>query len=275
MASRAKRKQQLRGGRADRLSPADFDQTQLLRGTAHELEHTGDWPTAQESAMDRLAEDPRYYEKLARLEALPNRARPRVYDTRGAAAAMRERFVDRPVGTETAFGFDWPPAMQHVGASIAVAYASDKWQPKGKDGRRLLELYKHLAESENRIFCVPGIVGAEGDHDVDWPTFGPVVDFSAVPMPEHFAVLGLFKEANVRLYTGGTATRPTFGSGQDDGVVTLTVGHGMLGGSLLRWSELGGGRADEPFLFVYTASGGVHFIIVGAELDVQADGIVG
>ena len=79
----------------------------------------------------------------------------------------------------------------------------------------------------------------------------------------------------MRLYTGGTNARPCFGKGQDDGVVTLTVGHGMLGGSLLRWSKLGDGRHDEPFLFVYTATGGVNFIIVGEQLSVHADGIIG
>jgi len=276
VASRAKRKQRIRGGRADRFAPSDFDEAQLRRGTAHELEHTSTWSTAQEIAMDHLVEDPRYYEKLQAVEAQPNRARRRVYDTSEEAAAMRARFVDRPVQTETEFAFDWPPMLQHIGTSLAVAYASDKWQPKDRNGRRKLELYKHLAESKNRIFCVPDIVGCDDDPNADWPTYGPVVDFSGVPLPKHFAVLGLFKEANVQLYTGGTPQRPTMGpASSDEGVVTMTVGHGMLGGSLLRWSKLDGGRKDQPFLFVYTASGGVHFIIVGEKLAVHADGITG
>ena len=273
MASRAKRKQRLRGGLADHLQPADFDQAQLTRGTAVELEHTSDWDVAQEIAMDHLHEDPRYYEKLARMEATPNRRR--VYDAEQAAIDMRERFVDRPVRTQTDFPFDWPAQMQHIGSSLAVAYASDKWQPEDKNGKRKLELYKHLAESENQIFCVPDIVGCEGDPDEDWPTVGPVVDFSSVPLPQHFAVLGLFKEANVRLFTNGTDEAPGFGQDEDDGVVTLTVGHGMLGGSLIRWSKTRKGRADQPFLFVYNASGGVHFIIIGKKLAVHADGIIG
>ena len=65
------------------------------------------------------------------------------------------------------------------------------------------------------------------------------------------------------------------GADEDDGVVTLTVRHGMLGGGQMLWSKNENGASDEPFLFVYTEQDGVMFIIVGENLDIEKDGIVG
>lgn len=58
----------LPGGKADQRGPEDFDPHELARGTEHELEHTKDRKLAQEIAMDHLAEDPRYYRKLQKVE---------------------------------------------------------------------------------------------------------------------------------------------------------------------------------------------------------------
>ena len=59
---------QLPGGRADRKTPHDFDAVALAEGTEHELEHTKDRNLAREIAMDHLAEDPKYYDKLRAIE---------------------------------------------------------------------------------------------------------------------------------------------------------------------------------------------------------------
>jgi len=58
----------LSGGLADEMEPEDFEPVALRKGTLHEMEHTRDAAVAQEIAMDHLAEDPRYYEKLERME---------------------------------------------------------------------------------------------------------------------------------------------------------------------------------------------------------------
>jgi hypothetical protein len=58
----------LSGGTADFRSEADFDPTQLQKGIEHELEHTTEQSLAKEIAMDHLAEDPLYYEKLENIE---------------------------------------------------------------------------------------------------------------------------------------------------------------------------------------------------------------
>lgn len=59
--------EQLPGGRAAGMQPAQFDPAQLYRGMRVELEHTTHPYIAAEIAMDHLAEDPHYYIKLARV----------------------------------------------------------------------------------------------------------------------------------------------------------------------------------------------------------------
>lgn len=55
----------IKGGLADKKNPQDFDQQTLMQGIHIELEHTGDIMIAMEIAMDHLAEDLDYYDKLA------------------------------------------------------------------------------------------------------------------------------------------------------------------------------------------------------------------
>ena len=56
------------GGLADEMSPEDFDPKALSKGTKVETEHTSDRQIAEEIAMDHLEEDPKYYEKLEKME---------------------------------------------------------------------------------------------------------------------------------------------------------------------------------------------------------------
>jgi hypothetical protein len=164
--------------------------------------------------------------------------------------------------------------MQNVGDSLAVAYASDKWKPKGADGKREVELYKHLAESRNRVLARPGVMYDKFEPNKRWPVRGPRVSLVECPMPKHFAILGLFEEIDIKLYTGGTKDKPRFGNG-DDGIVHVGIRHAYLGGGKMLWSRVDKEREDEPFIFVYTNDGGVMFICVGDELDIEKDGIVG
>jgi len=59
---------QLPGGLADDKSPDDFDPEAVLKGMGVELEHTDDRRVATEIALDHLAEDPAYYDKLELIE---------------------------------------------------------------------------------------------------------------------------------------------------------------------------------------------------------------
>ena len=56
------------GGLADKKKPSDFDPKQLAKGIKVEMEHTDDPGMAREIAMDHLAEDDSYYDKLEVME---------------------------------------------------------------------------------------------------------------------------------------------------------------------------------------------------------------
>lgn len=62
-------KDKIPGGLADKKSPEDFDKAQLEKGIKVELEHTNDKSVAKEIAMDHLTEDPKYYDKLEKIES--------------------------------------------------------------------------------------------------------------------------------------------------------------------------------------------------------------
>lgn len=64
------------GGLADKMSPEDFDQDALEKGTKVELEHTSDREIATEIAMDHLTEDPKYYDKLEEMEGKKEPRKP-------------------------------------------------------------------------------------------------------------------------------------------------------------------------------------------------------
>jgi hypothetical protein len=197
-----------------------------------------------------------------------------VYDAKELAQNMRRTFADRPIEQQFVLEHPWPEVMQNVGDSLAVAYGSDKWKKPDADGRRPSELYKHIAESRNRALVRHGLLRSLWRPGVQWDVIGPSVNLASLPMPAHFALLGLFEEIDLQLHVAGTDESPEFGPGPDDGIVKVTVRHGMLGASAIRWSEVGKGR-DEPFLFVYTESDGVLIIVVGEKLRIAKDGVVG
>jgi hypothetical protein len=203
----------------------------------------------------------------------PNTQRAVVYDAADYSRNLRETFMDRPAEKRVLLDFTWPDVLQHVGDSLAVGYASDKWKKKGD-----YELYKHLAEdpqgAPNKVFCAPGFIVHYDSPQSRVRTIGPMVDFRKVPMPKEFAYLALFEESNLRLFTGGTDTNPKFGPKKDDGCIKVTVANAMLGASKICWSQVSD-REDQPFLFLYTETDGVLMVIVGSELAVERDGIVG
>ena len=204
------------------------------------------------------------------------RSRIKVFEANEIAKDIAETFKDRPVEREERLGFDWPDKLQMVGESLGVAYDSDKWKPRGADGVRRSELYKHIAESPNRIYADPSLIKLEGVGGKGGRTIGPRISLKQMSkrgelvMPEHFAILGRFMECNCVLHVAGTDNEPVSSEKSDDGCVTLTVRHGMLGASKFRR-----GNKYQPFLFVYHPTDGVYFLITGDELDIEKDGIVG
>lgn len=208
------------------------------------------------------------------MRASPSR-RPLVVDAYDDAKHYREVFTKKPVTKARPLPFTWPSEMQLVGDSLAVAYESDKWKDEGD-----FELYKHLAESRNRIFARPGFFYSYERQKEHFRVIGPTKPFWNVPMPRHFAFLALFEEAHFSFFNAGSNQSPRFV--KPEAIGRVFVAHGLLGGGKIRWSELDPRAKDQPFLFVYTEPdpsvrepGGVHMIIVGDELDIEADGIVG
>jgi hypothetical protein len=66
--AKKKHKDKIPGGLADKKQPKDFDPKQLAKGKKVEMEHTDDPKKALEISMDHLTEDPRYYDKLEKME---------------------------------------------------------------------------------------------------------------------------------------------------------------------------------------------------------------
>lgn len=67
-ASKKYHKDRLKGGKADKSKPSDFDPKQLRKGIKHEMEHTNSKAIAREIAMDHLKEDDEYYDHLEEME---------------------------------------------------------------------------------------------------------------------------------------------------------------------------------------------------------------
>jgi len=88
-------KQVLQGGKADKMSPEDFDQNELRRGVKHELEHTSSRAIALEIAMDHLAEDPAYYSHLEAMEKRVRSHRTNKSRTRRATSTARRNPLRR------------------------------------------------------------------------------------------------------------------------------------------------------------------------------------
>ncbi len=61
-------KDQIPGGLADKGPPKGVDPKQIEKGVKVEKEHTNDPAIAREIALDHLTEDPRYYDKLEKIE---------------------------------------------------------------------------------------------------------------------------------------------------------------------------------------------------------------
>lgn len=63
-----KAKDQIPGGLADKGSPKNVDPKQIEKGIKVEMEHTDSKEIAREISLDHLTEDPKYYDKLEKIE---------------------------------------------------------------------------------------------------------------------------------------------------------------------------------------------------------------
>lgn len=68
LSKKISEKEELKGGLADGADPSNFDADQVIKGIKVEFEHTNDFDKAVEITLDHLVEDPKYYNKLAKIE---------------------------------------------------------------------------------------------------------------------------------------------------------------------------------------------------------------
>ena len=95
-------KDHIPGGKGDRLSPADVDQTELLVGIEVEREHAGDdTDLATEISLDHLKEDPKYYSKLVSSGIVDE---PAALDLARSAGWLNENFKLVDLGNHRWFG---------------------------------------------------------------------------------------------------------------------------------------------------------------------------
>ena len=73
-----KHKDKLKGEKADKYKPEDFNKNQLNKGQKHEMEHTNNKSIAKEIAMDHLVEDSKYCTKLEKMESNSHLNHPQI-----------------------------------------------------------------------------------------------------------------------------------------------------------------------------------------------------
>jgi hypothetical protein len=162
---------------------------------------------------------------------------------------IREDFYDKPHRQKKKVAWHWPDQMIEAGDCEAILYTSNKWQ---KDGRMID--YKHVKESPQKLLLRQDL-NFQGDEE-DFA--GPIIDLKG-DFPDSFAVLADCLGVQARLYL------------DDEGK--------KLGPYVdLKFSrcKLGGGKFEDgsAFCFVYDSSG-VLAVVIGRDLDILKDGIVG
>lgn len=162
---------------------------------------------------------------------------------------IREDFYDKPHQRTKKVSWKWPKEMIEVGDCEAILYTSNKWQ---KDGKMID--YKHVKEGDQKLLLRPDVAITGDAEDL----YGPYVDLQG-EFPDSFAVLADSLGIQARLYS------------DDDG----TTYEGYMDLKFPK-SKLGAGKFDDGsvFCFVYDSSG-VLAVVIGEELDVLKDGIVG
>jgi hypothetical protein len=172
--------------------------------------------------------------------------RVRIVDTEELARRDRETFQDAKSTRKVQLTARWPSELIDIGEGWGVLYFSDKWGTKDK--------YKHLRESNWRILVSPSfkMKFEDGDDIRKNPDATEVYEVEG-EMPRHVAYLG--KCLGVQ------------GILNDGRVVHIEIPGGHWAAA--RSPE----NPDRAILIVY--SDDVHIVIVGDDLGIEKDGVVG
>lgn len=190
------------------------------------------------------------------------------------ARKMRETFQDADSRVSYAINVEWPTRFYELGQGRSVAYTSNKW--KDEDD---FEDYKHVAESPNQTFVTDKFLQSAraGRSDLrpnggEYPLWRPEVEFP--PTVAELAPFIFFEARPIQSWEQ-TGARRRVSLARDAVQVGIPgcVLYGCYakphGGSWSRKSSL------IPFLAVIHKRDGVMALVIGHELDVKKDGIVG
>lgn len=163
---------------------------------------------------------------------------------------IREDFHDKPHSRQQKVSWKWPTKLIEVGDCEAILYTSNKWQ---KNPRKTVD-YKHVAEGPQKLLLRPDIQFSGDEKEF----FGPTINMRG-EFPDSFAILADSMGIQARLYSDDSGKKYS-------GYVDLKFPR----------SKLGAGKFDDggAFCFVYDSSG-VLAVVIGKELDILKDGIVG
>lgn len=154
--SRSGQKDLLPGGEADNLPDRDFSPSALAEGAKHEHEHTNNDQIAKEIAKDHLQEDPKYYEKVKKIEkdaassAFPVPPKPKEAPAEETAPPE----MPPPIINDVAFGAVPPPALPPSGQQLPDPTKQQAEEQKQADDikRVLKELREAKEHSDNKRY---------------------------------------------------------------------------------------------------------------------------
>jgi hypothetical protein len=173
--------------------------------------------------------------------------RVRVVDTLDLARRDREVFHDsRNPKQVRLVGVQWPRRLVEIGEGWGILYRSDKWNT--------VDNYKHLHESDWRMFVSPTFkLSFDDGQDLRQnPDLAPVYDVEG-EMPRHVAYLGKCMGAQGILNDGRMV-------------------HIEIPGAHWAAARVPG---DEGHAVIFAYSDAIHLVIVGEQLGIERDGIVG
>jgi hypothetical protein len=171
--------------------------------------------------------------------------RVRVIDTFDLAKRDRETFHDSPVQKQVQLKARWPKTLLDIGRGYGILYRSDKW--------KTIDNYKHLRESDWRILVNPSFRMTWSDGSVDIRKTDLVETFDvAGSMPKHVAYIGKCFGVQGIL---------------NDGQIV----HIEIPGA--HWGAVRVPGEKQAVLIAY--SNAIDVVVVGEDLGIEKDGIVG
>jgi hypothetical protein len=171
--------------------------------------------------------------------------RVRVIDTSELARVDRETFHDSRVRKHVPLKARWPSQVIDIGQGYGVLYRSDKW--------KTVDNYKHLRESNWRILVNPAfkMTWEDGDDLRDNPDLTETYKIEG-DMPKHVAYLG--KCLGVQ------------GILNDGRIVHIEIPNA-------HWAAARVPGDSQVALIAY--SNAIDVVVVGEDLGIEKDGIIG